>query len=282
MYCFNNFNDWWNVDKFNWNECHILPQKCEKYFDTWWPTGKYHSNKLGYIASCSTIPLSKWWNKLKHSKELMNSSSLFLSRDKNEFDLWWDPQAFNWTAYSGELIKLYNHRFDDWWDPNKFNWFNHSTFLLQYAGDKFDKWWDPKRFNWRASDILADMYASVFDKWWNPDMFRWDVGSSNLAKSCSVHIKKWWNPSLFNWDSRKYLVQKCSEDINIWFVTNRFVGWRYYSTLFPEHCSKSFDTWWYPNSFDYRYVDKLKTYAQDFKDKWEHEYLIWKLAHEGR
>lgn len=99
--------------------------------------------------------------------------------------------------------------FQVWWDPQRFDWDSYSYFLPWHLKDKFEFWWDPKRFNWKPSALFAkEEDASIysgswallsemkeeFPKWWDPERFDWESCSSALPYECPEYFDYWWHP----------------------------------------------------------------------------------------
>ena len=121
------------------------------------------------------------------------------------FDIWWDPDKFNWKEASHYLCYYCRNYFDDWWDPDKFDWEKGSRYLCECHSDYFNNWWDSDKFNWEdASYALCKYCHKYFDIWWDSNKFNWKR-SEYLLDNCLEHFDKWWDSEKFIWDNCIYM-----------------------------------------------------------------------------
>jgi len=97
----NDFDKWFNPDKFNWNYSGYLAKYFTNQFDIWFDPEKFN------------------WKQSNHLAEYCS----------NQFDVWFDPEKYNWD-YSEYLAVYCSDHFDKWFDPEKFDWY-YSHFLAQ-------------------------------------------------------------------------------------------------------------------------------------------------------
>jgi len=156
----NDFNKWFDPEKFNWNNSDYLAEFCSNQFDKWFDPELFNWDYSEYLAVyCS-----------------------------DHFDKWFDPNKFNWD-YSDYLAKHCSNQFNKWFNPEKFDWY-YSHYLAEYCSNQFDKWFDPEKFDWNYSEFLAQYCSDHFDKWFDPDKFDWFY-SQYLTNYCSEHKNKW-------------------------------------------------------------------------------------------
>ena len=156
----NDFDKWFDPEKFDWNNSEFLAKYFTDQFDIWFDPEKFNWNCSEYLAKfCS-----------------------------DHFDKWFDPEKFDWD-YSNYLAEFCSNQFDKWFDPEKYNW-NYSKNLAEYCSNHFDKWFDPEKFNWFFSNYLAKFCSDHFDKWFDPEKFDWTY-FNYLIKYCSEHKDKW-------------------------------------------------------------------------------------------
>ena len=156
----NDFDKWFNPEKFNWDYSRNLVVYCSDHFDKWFDPKKFN-----------------WVH-----------SHIFAKYCSEHFDKWFDPEKFNWE-YSYILAQHCSKDFDKWFNKKKFDW-KHSHYLAQYCSNHFDKWFNPKKYNWTYSQYLAKYCSQHFDKWFDPKLFDW-FDSQYLTKYCSEHKNKW-------------------------------------------------------------------------------------------
>lgn len=92
-----------------------------------------------------------------------------------------------------DLCDTYPTYFDVWWNPDKFDWENSSKYLCEYCSQHFDKWWDPDKFNYiQCSTKLIKYCSEYFNKWWDPDKIKLPLnGIDYLKKYCSEYKDIW-------------------------------------------------------------------------------------------
>ena len=156
----NDFDKWFDPEKYDWNASYYLAEYCPEHFDKWFNSEKFDWNASYYLA--------------KYCPEY--------------FDKWFDPEKFDWK-HSNYLVRYCSKDFDKWFDPEKFNW-NASYYLAKYCPEYFDKWFDPEKYNWYYSNYLAEYCSKDFDKWFDPEKYDWYF-SDYLAQFCYEHINKW-------------------------------------------------------------------------------------------
>jgi len=81
----NDFDLWFDKEKFNWEYSHYLAEFCSDHFD-------------------------KWFNKNKFKWEHSNYLAIFCSK---YFDQWFNPEKYNW-GYANVLIECCNSQFTLW------------------------------------------------------------------------------------------------------------------------------------------------------------------------
>ncbi|MCW1309777.1 MAG: hypothetical protein QXP04_03710 [Candidatus Nanoarchaeia archaeon] len=125
-----------------------------------------------------------------------------------EFDVWWNPDKFDWGA-SWALCKYIPDRFNIWWNPERFNWFGFgSRFLCQHL-PKFNTWWDPTKFDWESGcGSLCKFLSDKFDTWWDPQKFNWEKNSAALLEYIVSKIDVWFDPFLYGWNMWKFELKR--------------------------------------------------------------------------
>jgi len=156
----NDFDKWFDKEKFNWKNSYILAIFCSEHFDKWFDTEKYNWEFSEYLAQYCQEHFDKWFDKEKFNWEYSYILAQYCSKD---FDKWFDPEKFDWE-YSHYLTICYSNHFDKWFDSEKFDWSN-SHYLAQYCSQYFDKWFDPEKFDWRYSPYLAEYCSKHKNKW---------------------------------------------------------------------------------------------------------------------
>ncbi len=132
----------------------------------------------------------------------------------DNFDLWFDPETFDWHEGSWLLGAICSKYFNKWFDPDTFGWDMGASWSLPYScSDCFDVWWDSEKYEWNDDGwALANYCSEHFDKWWDADRFYWNSGGYYLATGC-MDWKYIWGQykigrdSLFNYlrDNHGYL-----------------------------------------------------------------------------
>jgi len=131
----NDFDKWFDSEKFDWSNSHYLAEFFSKDFDKWFDPEKYNWKDSHFLATyCS-----------------------------QHFDKWFDPEKYNWK-YSYYLAIFCSKHFDKWFDPEKFNW-NYSEYLAEYCSEHFDKWFDPEKYDWYYIKYLALYCLEHKNKW---------------------------------------------------------------------------------------------------------------------
>ena len=134
----NDFDKWFNPDKFNWGYSGYLAHYCSKNFDRWFDHNKFDWKYTSWALAqyCSRY-----------------------------FDKWFNPNKFNWDD-SWALAQYCSDHFDKWFDLEKFNWKNDSWLLAKHYSDKFNVWFDSEKFNWKDDSWALENYCSEHrDKW---------------------------------------------------------------------------------------------------------------------
>ena len=154
----------------------------------------------------------------------------------DNFDLWFDPETFDWHEGSWLLGAICSKYFNKWFDPDTFGWDMGASWSLPYScSDCFDVWWDSEKYEWNDDGwALANYCSEHFDKWWDKDKFNWD--HSLALAHCGKDFETWWDKDKFNWDY--------SDDFGD------------YISL-AEYCGEYFDVWWDADKFDWDHVDDL-------------------------
>jgi len=178
----NDFDKWFNPNKFSWKYSGHLAHHCSKHFDRWFNPDKFD------------------WK---------SSSWALAEYCFNYFDKWFNPEKFNWNS-SWALAKHCSDKFNKWFNPEKFDW-SYSNYLAQYCFNHFDKWFDPEKFDWRNSEYLAKYCSNHFNKWFDSEKFDWYYGSWALVKYCFEYKDKWFDPNKFNWECSRCLIKHCPE-----------------------------------------------------------------------
>ena len=131
----NDFDKWFDPEKFNQKHSKYLAEFCSNQFDKWFDPNKFNWKYLRYLAEfCS-----------------------------DHFDKWFDKEKFNWD-YSDYLAQFCSQHFNKWFDKEKFNW-KYSRYLAEFCSNHFDKWFDPNKFNWDYYLHLIECCNSQFTLW---------------------------------------------------------------------------------------------------------------------
>jgi hypothetical protein len=79
------FHEWWNAEKFDWNDSYILTKYCSDKFDIWWDSEKFNWDYSWTLAA----------------------------RCSEHFEKWWDPKKFNWS--NSQTLIEYCQEYKDIW-----------------------------------------------------------------------------------------------------------------------------------------------------------------------
>ena len=216
------------------NISYLFENHCDN-FDLWYYTGLVDIGKSSHLL-CEYAP-------------------------SQAFDVWWDPDEFNWERDSTFLIDNFSDRFDDWWDPERFNW-KYSASLSRISMVKhWDTWWDPERFIYTESSVSSLAWAAShkFDIWWDAEKISsiksFDRFSTPLICKLSHRFDVWWDPEKIYWGDSdlRNLVQYCPEHFDKWWQPDRFgKNWWYSnSCLVVFYLSEHFDKWFDKSTFNY-------------------------------
>ena len=106
----NDFDKWFDPEKFNWEDSLYLALYCSDHFD-------------------------KWFN----PEKIDRSASHYLARYCSEhFDKWFNPEKYDWN-YSEYLAEYCSEHFDKWFDPEKYDWY-YIKYLALYCLEHKNKW----------------------------------------------------------------------------------------------------------------------------------------------
>jgi len=106
----NDFDKWFDPEKFDWNYSDYLTEYCSSQFDKWFNPEKYNWEYSHYLA-------------------------LYCF---DHFDKWFNSEKYNWE-YSHYLALYCFDHFDKWFDSEKFNW-GYSHYLTLYCLEHINKW----------------------------------------------------------------------------------------------------------------------------------------------
>ena len=207
------FEDWWDPENFDWHYIGTLSQNNRKYFTHWYDPSKINPDDLSYLASNCSSEFDVWWNKdyypesryltlvrncHNHIKKWWNSDIIF--RDKNlyskyyipqllihapdDFDLWWNPDKYDYSCFCPEFIEYVPEHFYKWFDKDKIPdsfWDKYSWAFAAELSDLFNDWFDKSKFNYGMNRYKR--YKSV----------RRHHGRHYLIQFCSDHFHKWWD-----------------------------------------------------------------------------------------
>tara|TARA_Y100000310_G_C20681143_1_gene816007 strand:- start:916 stop:2250 length:1335 start_codon:yes stop_codon:yes gene_type:complete len=327
-YCSKYFDIWWDPNKYNWETgSHSLVSNCLKDFKLWWDPNKFNWEKDSVsLSNYTPNNFDIWWdpNKYKGSYD-----TLIKNHFKSKFlKLWWKPKK-DIFKYSGLLIEStdgkYEYinddekrlRFNIWWNPNQFDWENYSGFLCKELNFLFLDWWDPYKFNLEHhTNKLIKHCSNYFEIWWvyKNSLVLTPVSYGYLVSECSENIKKWWNKEQFPVSLFVTLAKYCSKDFDIWWKPKQFRYTAITLMALIKYCSKDFPKWYHPSilgielkktpiyesdikhhlmqdfkktkeelpdnlEYDYyRVFEIIPLIYSDFSDLWEDDMIIYRLA----
>ena len=104
----NKIKEWWNPEKFDWEDSWALAKYCSNYFNIWWDAKKFNWEGSCILAQYCT----------------------------NYFNIWWDADKYDWED-SWVLAKFCSKYFKIWWDSEKYNWRDGKDKLTKYCSSKF-------------------------------------------------------------------------------------------------------------------------------------------------
>jgi len=59
---------------------------------------------MGYVRSLNGHDFTEWWNKVKDRIDWKESSNILCEYVPHRFDIWFDPEKFNWKDATKELM----------------------------------------------------------------------------------------------------------------------------------------------------------------------------------
>ena len=107
----NDFDKWFDKEKFNWYYSPCLAIFCSQHFDKWFDKEKYNWDYSIFLA-------------------------IYCSQ---HFDKWFDPEKYNWNEYSNYLVIYCSEHFSKWFDPKRYNW-DYWLYLNDYCNSQFTLW----------------------------------------------------------------------------------------------------------------------------------------------
>ena len=185
------FDLWYDKDKFNYDYSWALAKYCPEHFDKW-----FDKERFDYEANSDV--LGKYCS--------------------GHFDKWFDKEKYDYD-HDGTLVTYCPEHFDKWFDREKIDCKSLSYELAVHCPDHFDKWFDKESFNYEASGMLAKHCSKHFYKWFDKEKYDYKDSSPELAEYCSEYFEEWFDETLFNFQQGLFhLMKYCNKYKHIWNV----------------------------------------------------------------
>lgn len=81
-------------------------------------------------------------------------TSDWFSDNAANFDLWFDPNTFNWK-FGHLLARFCSDHCHKWFDADKFEWY-YSYYLVRHCIKHIDIWYDSSRFDKSYDELLIE------------------------------------------------------------------------------------------------------------------------------
>ncbi len=89
------------------------------------------------------------------------------------YDIWFDPDTFDWENNARYLAKLYMHKYDDWGKHCTTEHISYHVFyFIKYANETMDDWWDESFLeDSYYEEKLLDYALDHIDVWYSDKYF---------------------------------------------------------------------------------------------------------------
>jgi hypothetical protein len=77
---------------------------------------------------------------------------------------WFNPDTFDWS-WSELLAQYCFDYFEIWWDPEKYEWDGYSDYLVEFCPEHIKTWFDKDKFNWNDGTLLFRHCVHDIDIW---------------------------------------------------------------------------------------------------------------------
>lgn len=82
----NDFDKWFDPEKFNWNNSDYLAEYCSDHFDKWFDPEKYNWNYSFYLAQFCSDHFDKWFDPEKYDFRYSVYLAKYCSEHKDKWD----------------------------------------------------------------------------------------------------------------------------------------------------------------------------------------------------